>query len=217
MSFVEKLKKHAEHAIKKMADDNIDFDLFNDDFSKEIDWYPLKPGGANFQTHKIVKTEGMKYAVEKTAGYKVFCGIFILIGLAVFGFGVYGHLFNLRNTPGLGIGIAGLLFTVVGIVMLKFSDKNYIFNGSRSRIEMKNESPIQFSQVHAIQILSERIRSTSSSRSRRRHTYRSYELNLVLKDKRRINIMDHGNREALVQDANKISSLMNVPIWDGTF
>ena len=42
----------------------------------------------------------------------------------------------------------------------------------------------------------------------------SYELNLVLRDGKRINLIDHRNQREICWDAGDLSRMMDVPIWD---
>ncbi len=39
---------------------------------------------------------------------------------------------------------------------------------------------------------------------------------LVLKNGKRLNVVDHGKRSLLVRDARKLASFLNVPVWDAT-
>jgi hypothetical protein len=64
-------------------------------------------------------------------------------------------------------------------------------------------------EIHALQLISEHCTSDNSS-------YYSYELNLVLADGRRINVVDHGNRATLYSDADSLAAFLGVPIWDAT-
>ncbi|MDP6491172.1 MAG: hypothetical protein QGG69_05335 [Kiritimatiellia bacterium] len=57
------------------------------------------------------------------------------------------------------------------------------------------------------QLLSEYCRSDKSS-------YYSYELNLVLQDGSRINVVDHGNKTKLREDAATLSEFLGRPVWD---
>jgi hypothetical protein len=63
------------------------------------------------------------------------------------------------------------------------------------------ENAVSFGNVHALQIIQERVRSKNSS-------YRSYELNLVLKDGSRAGVVDHGSYEILKQDAEQIAGIV---------
>jgi hypothetical protein len=47
-------------------------------------------------------------------------------------------------------------------------------------------------------------------------SYYSYELNLVLKNASRLNVVHHGNKLAMLADAKKVAGFLKVPLWDGT-
>jgi Fe2+ transport system protein B len=44
-----------------------------------------------------------------------------------------------------------------------------------------------------------------------------YELNLVLKDGKRLNVMDHSRRAHIRSDAQRLGQFLKVPIWDAIF
>ena len=46
--------------------------------------------------------------------------------------------------------------------------------------------------------------------------YWCFEINLIFKDLRRACIMNHKDRLGLIEDAKKISTFLNIPIWDAT-
>ena len=66
---------------------------------------------------------------------------------------------------------------------------------------------IKLEDIHAIQLISEYISGEKSS-------YYSYELNLVLKDAGRINVIDHGNDGVIINNAKILSRFLDVPVWD---
>jgi hypothetical protein len=68
---------------------------------------------------------------------------------------------------------------------------------------------ISISQIHAIQIIKERVSTKNSS-------YNSYEFNLILKDSSRVNVIDHWNLEKLRENANQIAARLWIKIWDIT-
>ncbi|MBT4819108.1 MAG: hypothetical protein HON70_25600 [Lentisphaerae bacterium] len=73
--------------------------------------------------------------------------------------------------------------------------------------------------IHALQIISEycRIKSADTSGSTSRTTTRaffSHELNLVLEDAKRINVIDHGNLTKLRKDAQALAEFLEKPLWD---
>lgn len=62
--------------------------------------------------------------------------------------------------------------------------------------------------IHALQLLSEYCRGG------KKRSYYSYELNLVLRNGRRINVMDHGDCKKLREDAQTLSEFLDKPVWD---
>ena len=41
------------------------------------------------------------------------------------------------------------------------------------------------------------------------------EIGNALQDASRLNVIDHGNRKKLLEDAEQLASYLGVPIWDG--
>jgi hypothetical protein len=77
----------------------------------------------------------------------------------------------------------------------------------RHTSELKDHAPLD--RIHALQLISEHVRGNKSS-------YYSYELNLVLDDGARLNVVDHGSRERVQADARTLSEFLDKPIWDAT-
>ena len=46
--------------------------------------------------------------------------------------------------------------------------------------------------------------------------FRSYELNVVLDDASRRNLVCHGDHARLRQDASTLAAFLNVPLWDAS-
>ncbi len=72
---------------------------------------------------------------------------------------------------------------------------------------LKHCTPL--SRIHALQLIAERCHGKNQS-------YYSYELNLVLDDGQRINVVDHGNCNALREDARALAAFLGKPVWDAT-
>ena len=71
----------------------------------------------------------------------------------------------------------------------------------------------QFNRIRIAQTgFSDQDTHISGSKS----SYTSYELNLVLDDGSRINVVDHGNLDRLRGDATTLSRFLSKPVWDAT-
>jgi len=63
-----------------------------------------------------------------------------------------------------------------------------------------------FKDIYALQIVSKYCTGRDAS-------FYSYELNLVLNNKKRINIVDHGKQKKLLAEAKVLASFLQKPLW----
>lgn len=196
--------------------------IFNDTLAMETQWTPLKGGGSNFRSHKLVQVDYTRLEFKATIGAKLFSFIFISVGLAV---PVFIGMDTIQNTGQLFQsdfffgGLFGLIFFGVGSFMFYGYAKPVIFDRTKGMYWKGWKAPQQYlaentvdegsriGNIHAIQLLSEYIRSDKSS-------YYSFELNLVLKDGSRMNVIDHGDAVRIREDAKVLSEFLGVPVWD---
>lgn len=214
------LKEALQSLLKK--GEPCDPSQFNDPLAQQTEWRPLRGGGSNFRTHKLVKENFNRLEFRPTAFALVFFLVFFLVGLAVmFGF-TYLHLsrgtfaFNVESIMPI---VLGLIFTTAGILMHRAGSeprvfdkqKGYYWKGRQGEMGAFDPRKLKVSaelrRIHALQLISEYCRSDKSS-------YYSYELNLVLEDGNRLNVVDHGNRKKLREDARTLAAFLGVPVWD---
>ncbi len=91
------------------------------------------------------------------------------------------------------------------------SEDSWIYGKARNTLKHFAE----LEKVHALQIIAEKC-STKGERGRSGTPYHSYELNLVLEDSKRINVVDHGDQDSLRKDAGTLAAFLDKPIWDAT-
>ena len=198
--------------------------VFNDPCAMSTSWQPLKGGGANFRTRKLVVVDPDRVEVRSTAGALLFCLVFISMGLLASGLCVSSLAGGSSIEPDAGLwlpGTVGVVFISGGFYMLRaftapvvFDARNeYFWKGRRSPVHAVNRSALkyftEFTDIHALQLIAEYCRSDKSS-------YYSYELNLVLKSGDRINVFDHGNLKRAREDAEKLARFLKCPVWDAT-
>ncbi|MCK9555038.1 hypothetical protein M0R36_04375 [bacterium] len=196
--------------------------IFKDPLAEKTEWTPLKGGGANFCTHKLVEVEPFRYEFRASVGAKIFYALFFLIGMGVF-IGFTAGFIIKRSFP-FGVEtilplVIGLIFAAVGATMLYFGTAPIVFDRQTGYFWKGRKDPMKFfdsepkkwfaslEDIHAFQIISEYCRSDKSS-------YYSYELNIVLKDGSRINVVDHGNLKRLKEDTAKLSAFLGKPVWE---
>lgn len=219
--WLNKLKEKVEQAKAASFANTADVahDRFNDEFSHQVDWGPLKPGGSNFGTHYLVAPEsgGRMLIFKATKGGMAFGLIFLLIGLAILGFMIWrivsGEGFEL-----LWVGLfIGLPFTVAGFFLVRWLTKPRVFDlvsrdyyaGFKKPDRLQKDKLTDLNRVKALQLITEKV---SGSKSR----YNSYELNLILDDGSRVSVVDHGHYEQMLLDAEQLAKALHVPLWDNT-
>lgn len=198
--------------------------LFGDPLATRIEWTPVNRGGANFRTHKMAQTGGGRFEFRATVGAWLFYLVFLLAGLAV-AIGIPAGEYC-KGTFTFGSDLIfpllfGLIFASVGGSMLFIGTKPIIFDkvrgfywkGRKAPYELaapaahKNAARLQ--DIHALQLIAEHCRGKNSS-------YYSYELNLVLENGQRLNVIDHGNLEKIRADAAALSRFLDKPVWEAT-
>lgn len=218
-------KKKIQDFIEQLTDQNtFDSSTLGDPLALQTEWTPAKRGGTNFKTHQLIDTHMNRLEFQASLGAKLFYIVFILIGVGiVLGFSISNFLsdnFNFNADTIFPI-LFGLVFAIVGSVLyykgtipIIFDKERNIFHKNRKAAHklyrhhtISNDS-IELDRIHALQLLSEYCSSSKTS-------YYSYELNLVLKNGERINVIDHGNKNKIREDTQTLSQFLEKPVWDG--
>lgn len=217
MAFLQKVKKFFKNFTPPVEED-FDPSVLHDEVAMKTEWTPLCKGGSNFCTHTLQKSS--PNLVEFKARYLAlaFPCAFMAIGL-----GVIASIFS-PEAPANKYGILflvifGVFFFLGGFfffyVMKRSSnfDKNIGFywkghaNSFRGHQITTSQKSCKLDRIHAVQLLRKKCTSDDGS-------YYSYELNLILKDGQRLNVIDHGKLEQLRADTEILSEFLGVPVWD---
>jgi hypothetical protein len=220
----EKLKKLIEEA-KRKAVHSIDPEIFDHPLAKQVEWHPLKGGGTNFKTHRLDSSDPDFLVFRASKGAYLFSGIFTFFGLLGMLIPLIVFFTAAEKEWGLVLFAVffGGIFLAVGVLMYYFMTTPRVFDtfygcyyrGRKKPAHNlglstgKKHAITHLNDVKAIQVLRERIRSKNGS-------YYSYEINLVLSDASRVNVIDHGNHQAVVEDADVLATTLGVPLWDGS-
>ena len=219
--------KELIQSVKKLVQHQkeIDPSIFGDPIAERTAWTPAKTGGGNFCSHRLVEKSLHRVEFRATVGLKLFMLLFVVVGLGV----MIGFSISLLSKDTITLGVEtimpmlfGLLFAGLGggayyyFTMPIVFDKHsgHFWRGRKDPGVVLDKNSIktwtQLGQIHSLQIISEYCTSSGKNRS----SYYSYELNLVLSDGKRINVVDHGNLGKLQEDANTLSKFLGKPVWD---
>jgi hypothetical protein len=108
--------------------------------------------------------------------------------------------------------IAGILWYLITSPIVFDKSKGYFWKGrnvpTEKNIKRTLKEYTHLEDIHALQLISETCWRNED------RSYRSHELNLVLKDGRRINVVDHGVEGNIRECARRLSQFLEVPVWD---
>ena len=186
----------------------LDPSRFDDEVALKVSWAPLVGGGSNFCTHRLQSTSGLSRSgleFKTTFSVYLFWGAFISIALASLAFHTIPNLLSGEGLDG-GASLIPIAFLVLGIWSIsRLRGQESLFDRSTGQFT-KGPHRISLRDVHALQLIREYISG--------KHSYYSYELNLVHRDGRRFNLTDHGSLRAIREDADQLGRYLGVPIWD---
>jgi hypothetical protein len=200
----------------------VDPSQFGDPVAERTEWTPLKRGGTNFRTHKLVRVDARRMAFRATFGAQFFYLLFIGMGVVVPGI-ILGSMWSAGQREWIMLMPAGMgaLFAIVGSYLLVSGNRPIVFDRRQGYFWVGRQEPNQvfdvaeikqlaaLDVVHALQLIREYVRGNKSS-------YYSYELNLVLANGERVPVVDHGSVKRLRDDAATLAAFLEKPVWDAT-
>jgi len=199
-----------------------------DPVASQTEWDPAVGGGTNFCTRRLVQASVHRLEFRPTVTARVFPLIFFFCGVVVLVIAGYQFATGGFENPMLAVFVPlfGCVFAGAGGLLYWLMTRQIAFDRTlrcfwKGKMPMSvadteyRNSAVSLDRIHAIQLVSERVTSSSGSGShRRRSSYYSYEINLVLEDGSRINVVDHGKVDRIRQDARQLAEFLDVPVWD---
>ena len=115
---------------------------------------------------------------------------------------------------GFGVGVA---MGIIGAAILYVATAPIVFDkdlGTFSKLwvapferQVALGVPRDLEDIHALQLISEYVVEDESR-------FYSFELNVVLRDGERLNIVDHFRLEPLREEARALAAFLGKPLWD---
>ncbi|WP_272022464.1 hypothetical protein [Olleya namhaensis] len=181
---------------------------------KKVSTKPAVSGGANFETHVLSQTRyGFKF--KPSLGFALFTLLFVSVAYAFLyaGIALYIKTQNFDFIFSL-VTLVGTMFFIAGNYLLISYFSPIVFNKHSNRFyrgfnKHNSKKSTVLSNIVALQIIGETISGENGN-------YKSFELNLVLKDASRINVVDHGKLKTIIIDTEVLSKHFNIPIWHAT-
>ena len=182
---------------------------------EDLDWTPARSGGAAFQTHALFEL-GDRIELQPSSISRVF--VLGLFGVGVGVLAVSGW-YGLRHDDDAAL-ITGVIMCLalcaIGALVRRLLFNARVFDRGRGlywdtreggTIDAPPEGGgVRLDAIRGLQIVGEMVVSSESD-------YFAEEINLVLEDGRRINVVDHSDSEQIRADADRLSAWLGVPVW----
>lgn len=205
----------------------------DDEIANKTSFKPLKTWWANFKTHHLVIDNFWNIIFKPKLWFPL---IFILGFSLPLIFSIMDWVskiskwWNIIENPYeiLNIFSWEFIFSLIIVIpiylMIHFAFRSKIFDFQNwyfydlsyknKLFELLNNEKyknkiIPINQIYALQIISETVSLKNSN-------YLSYELNMVLKDWNRINVVDYWDVESIKKDSKEIANRLWIKIWDLT-
>lgn len=169
----------------------------------KTEWTPLVPGGETLSTHKLVESSN-GLVMRKSWGTWYLGGIGLFIGAPLVVVGVFASL----PTPSCSSAFTvcfGLFFSWGGLRYLL--PRAIRFDAQQREVSIEGRR-VPFADIAALQLLEERVEGEDVS-------FSSFELNVVLRDGSRLNVVDHAKDGQIRAEATKLAALLDCPVLDG--
>ena len=190
-----------------------------------ISWSPLVYSGSSFRTHTLhASPNGLRYwATIKSFLLPV---IALILAGAVF-FGIYME----RNHGGqdppsvyaylIPIGLVALFIYRYYVLFNEVNEFNFkgrfYYRGLKTKRGLADENNYaSFDDILAVQLMGEYVDTRGEFESidtkKRGATFTSYEINLILKDGVRMNVVDYGSLNKVKLEAEIIARHLDIPL-----
>ncbi len=187
---------------------------------QKINWEPLARGGSNYRTRRLNMDKDDQWVYERTGISRIIPTFAIVLGafIAIVLFFTIIFFF------------VGIAFIIVGFIVRKRQKRSIVFDFKKQAFwkgdkklnttdgsNQKVKDYLKFEDLVALQILSEEIYTEGSdNRNSKLRTnsiwYASYELNFILKNNTRVNVVDHADLKAIKREAEALSKRLSVPL-----
>jgi hypothetical protein len=185
---------------------------FKDPIAQKTEWKPiLKESNRNFRIKRLSKAGETKLAFKAPAGSTAIyrnCALAGLAGLALMAFTQTGTLI---------LWIVAVIAVLIGLWGIYLQSEPITFDKAAGVFKRGRKQTIKFDEIYALQLLSRIVDVKVPPKKGQKgqvNKINIYELNVVLNDGSRENVIAHAGLKEILEDSNTVSNFINKPIWD---
>lgn len=166
----------------------------------------LIKNGPKFCSHRLQLTnDRLVVLVKPTLPAMSLCIFYLILGTALFAIAISAYLLGGQGLDFfLFIGGIGAAIAVFGATLVKPFLKPVRFDKNTEDFSNDNERIVELKNIKSLQINNKLITRTDGL------NYLCYELNMLTKNGRRMNILNHNNLEQIRNDAELLSQFLGI-------
>lgn len=206
---IEERTEAAQAAVRDMEE------AFGDPLASLTDWTPARRGGTKGRSRSLVQSGSERLTFRPTVRMLLFYAVPVLAGAGLIIFQPIQDLEPtwLQSATGLVFLVMGLVFGYrASIPVVVDKHVGACWTGWRApgsaEAARDQQSGAALTDIRAVQVIPERLRHKES--------LVSYEVNLVMADGSRLNLVDHSSQSVIREDAQTLGAFLDVPVWDAS-
>lgn len=185
---------------------------FKEPVAQKTEWTPIfKESKINFRVKRLSQQSETKLALKAPAGSTAIyrnCALAGLAGLALMAFTQTGTLL---------LRIVAVIAVLIGLWGIYLQSEPITFDKTAGVFKRGRKQTIKFDEIYAIQLLSRIVDVKVPPKKGQKgqvNKINMYELNVVLNDGSRQNVIAHAGLKEILEDSNVLSNFINKPVWD---
>lgn len=185
---------------------------FDDPVAFKTDWEPLNTIGDSFRSRKLISVSPDRMVFKRALKTVAMFAVFPLAGILILFYAFSGNFSAFALFLGLGFTLLGGYLIYFQMAPIVFDKSSGIFSKGRNKSgkapDIENPKNIMdLENIHALQLLRKPVYGG-------KRQYYSYDLNLILKNGKRIFVLSHADKNAMKEDVSVLSGFIGKPLWD---
>ena len=204
----------------------------NDTVALQTSWLPMHPKtSSEFLNHELVKVSNHRFELKGTGSALGRITLFLIAGLGFTGLSFFTY-FNVGEKGMAFVSLfVGLILLLVAYFQFNSWKTSHVFDRKKGFYWKGKEFPginnidhgCRLEDIYAIQLMRRTRRSSNHSSAQQFDGYSagkskviiSCQLIIVLNNGERLLVLYYGTYKKLKEYAGKLSSFLDVPLWDG--
>ena len=163
--------------------------------------------GPKFRSHTIVFQESKAF-LKPTLLALLFCLVYVLVGVFLLCLAVFVYSMSRQMDLVIFLSIAGTAIATFGFMLLRPFMRHSVFDKGTNEFCNNADRPLELGNISSLQITNKIITSKHGL------NYPCYELNVLTKYGRRMNILNHNDLVQMELDGGKLSGFLEVELVD---